>query len=245
MDQDRIVIDSRFCGPPNSGNGGYVCGRVAEFIDGPAVIRLHVPTPLGVELSVRRTETGILLVQGDTVIAEGRQANVQVEVPDPPTLSEAQAASREYRGFVSHWFPTCFVCGPKRGPGDGLRIFPGDVAGRRLVASTWEPDGSLCDASGRVLPEFMWAALDCPGAFTFDKAARSMILLGELAAVLHGFVSAGERCVVIGWEIAQEGRKHHTGTALFSESGACCGVGRAIFFEVPVSAGDRPSGMRP
>ena len=24
-----LVIPSRFCGPPGSGNGGYVCGRIA------------------------------------------------------------------------------------------------------------------------------------------------------------------------------------------------------------------------
>lgn len=241
MENDTIVINSRFCGPPNSGNGGYVCGRVAEFIDGPAVVRLLVPAPLDVELTLQRTPTGVSLVHEHAVIAQGRQTNVRLDVPDPPTLSEAQTASREYRGFTSHWFPTCFVCGPKRGLGDGLRVFPGDVAGRRLVASPWEPDKSLCDPSGRVLPVFMWAVLDCPGAFTFDKSARSMILLGELTVELRGFISTGERCVVIGWEIGREGRKHYTGTAIFSESGACCGVGHSIFFEVASPAGESPT----
>jgi hypothetical protein len=28
--REAIHIDRRFCGPPDSGNGGYVCGRVAE-----------------------------------------------------------------------------------------------------------------------------------------------------------------------------------------------------------------------
>lgn len=232
MRHDTIVIDPRFCGPPNSGNGGYVCGRLAKFIDGPAVVRLRVPPPLGAELLVQRTQAGVSLIHGGTIIAEGWPADVQVEVPDAPTPSEAKAASRKYRGFTSHWFPSCFVCGPQRGIKDGLRIFPGEVAGRKLVASPWEPDKSLCDGRGRVLPEFMWAALDCPGAFTFPKAAQSIILLGELAVSLSGFVSAGERCLVVGWEITQEGRKRHTGTAIFSESGACCGVGRAIFFEM-------------
>ena len=56
--------------------------------------------------------------------------------------------------------------------------------------------------------------------------------------MLSGFVSVGERCLTIGWEISREGMKHHTGTALFSESGACCGVGYATFFEVDRSAID-------
>ena len=31
-----IIIDRRYCGPPNSGNGGYVCGRLARHIPGGA-----------------------------------------------------------------------------------------------------------------------------------------------------------------------------------------------------------------
>lgn len=233
---ETIVVGSRFCGPPNSGNGGYVCGRVAAFIEGPAVVRLRVPTPLDVALPVRRTRDGVLLMNGDTVVAEGRSTEVEIEVPSPPTLTEAREASRRYRGFAAHWFPRCFVCGPERAEGDGLRVFPGDVAGRALVACPWEPPETLCDEEGRVLPEFIWSVLDCPGAFTFDRDATSMILLGELSAALYGPVSAGERCVLIGWEIFQEGRKHHTGTAIFSEAGGCRGVGHAVFFEVPAPA---------
>jgi hypothetical protein len=33
---DTFVIARRFCGPPDSGNGGYACGRIAEHLDGPA-----------------------------------------------------------------------------------------------------------------------------------------------------------------------------------------------------------------
>jgi hypothetical protein len=41
-----ITIDKRFRGPPNSGNGGYVCGLIAGHIDGSAEITLRVPPPL-------------------------------------------------------------------------------------------------------------------------------------------------------------------------------------------------------
>ena len=41
-----VIIPSRFNGPPDSGNGGYSCGVLAAFIDGPARVRLHVPPPL-------------------------------------------------------------------------------------------------------------------------------------------------------------------------------------------------------
>ena len=54
-----ITIPRRFCGPPDSGNGGYVCGRLASFIDGPAVVRLKVPTPLDEEMEVRPADGGV------------------------------------------------------------------------------------------------------------------------------------------------------------------------------------------
>lgn len=95
------------------------------------------------------------------------------------------------------------------------------------------PDAALADAAGKVRPEFLWAALDCPGAFTFRIPKGTGMLLGELSVQINGEIAARERCVTIGWEFAQEGRKHYTGTALFSESGACVGMGKAIWFEVP------------
>ena len=54
----QTLIASRFNGPPNSGNGGYSCGVLAAFIDGPASIRLHVPPPLDAPLHVECTDAG-------------------------------------------------------------------------------------------------------------------------------------------------------------------------------------------
>lgn len=228
-----ILIEKRFCGPPDSGNGGYVCGRLAAFIGGPAQVRLQVPPPLGVELPVRKTDAGVELVQGETVVARARPADVGLTPPAAPGYAEAEAASRGYRGFHAHPFPGCFVCGPSRGAGDGLRIFPGKVPGGNIVASPWIPDASLGDRSGRVRAEFLWSALDCPGAFSFELAPGAAVLLGEFAASLGGSVAVGERCVVIGWEIGRDGRKHHTGTALYGAAGNCVGIARATWFEMP------------
>ncbi len=47
-----LTIAKRFHGPPASGNGGYVCGRLARFIPGPAVVRLKAPPPLERPLTV-------------------------------------------------------------------------------------------------------------------------------------------------------------------------------------------------
>ena len=42
-----LTVARRFCGPPGSGNGGYVCGLIAGFLDGPAEVTLRLPPPLG------------------------------------------------------------------------------------------------------------------------------------------------------------------------------------------------------
>jgi len=42
-----IMIEKRFCGSPNSANGGYVYGLLARHIDASAEITLRAPPPLG------------------------------------------------------------------------------------------------------------------------------------------------------------------------------------------------------
>lgn len=233
LKEKTIIIHKRFRGPPESGNGGYVCGRLSRFVEGnAAAVRLRVPPPLETEMEVRNSAEGVVLLHGEIVVAEARSARVLLEVPPCPSHEEAEAASRRFPGFTSHWFPSCFVCGPDRGSGDGLRIFPGPVEGRNMVACPWIPDPSLAATKGLVSPEFLWAALDCPGAFTFPRPAKGVILLGELQAELFGDVLIGERCVLAAWELSHHGRKHQSATALFGESGACRGLGLATWFEV-------------
>ncbi len=228
-----LSIERRFCGPPDSGNGGYVCGRLAAFLEGPAVVRLQVPPPLDVEMEVQPADDGVDMVHGDTVVATARPAQVALDAPPPPKYADSEAAARSYAGFRTHFFPTCFVCGPYRKPGDGLRIFPGKLPGTNLVAAPWIPHASLGDVEGKVLPEFRWAALDCPGAFSCDIPDGTPMMLGEMAAELNGDIQVAERCVVIGWKLGRDGRKHYTATALYSESGECRGLARATWFEMP------------
>lgn len=234
-----IVIDKRFKGPPKSGNGGYVCGLLSRFVDAPAVtVRLLRPPPLDTELEVRETEEGVVLLQGDVVVARARRSKLELEPPVCPTYEEAEAASRRYRGFTSHWFPCCFVCGPDRD--DGLRVFPGPIEGGERVACPWIPHAPVASAGGSVSTEFLWAVLDCPGSFTFPQPEGEAIVLGELQAEVLGAVSVGERCILVAWQIAVDGRKHYTATALFGESGACRALGLATFLTVPEQAW-RPS----
>ena len=103
----ELTIDPRFNGPPDSGHGGYVCGRVAGLLAGPARVRLHRPPPLGRGLAIRRDGEGVSLLDADTVVATGTPTTVDVDVPSPVAFGDAEAASRAYPGFRDHAFPRC------------------------------------------------------------------------------------------------------------------------------------------
>ena len=54
-----MTIPRRFRGPPNSGNGGYVCGMLARQIAGAAEVTLRAPPPLETELGLVEVGTGV------------------------------------------------------------------------------------------------------------------------------------------------------------------------------------------
>ena len=221
MSDERLIIDRRFNGPPDSAHGGYVSGLLASLIGGPAEVTLRKPIPLARPLTVLRLEgSAISLRDGETVIVDAVPAEVELEPPPPLTVAEATSASQAYLPIRRDAFSTCFGCGTQRAEGDGLRIFPGPVPGRDVVAAPWTPDASLAD--GRVVrPEFVWAALDDAGAWAFYLRDTSNwpLLLGRMTARLLAPIRAGQPYVVLGWPCGQDGRKFFSGTALFSAGG--------------------------
>jgi hypothetical protein len=232
-----LVISSRYCGPPKSGNGGYVCGRVAATIDGAASVRLTAPTPLETELRLERSNGAVTLLHGSSVIAEAKAAAVDLVPPRAPSYAQAESAARRYLGFTRHLFPRCFVCGPERSAGDGLRIFPGSLDADGTVAAPWVPDRSLANAAGVVGREFLWAALDCTSGFAVLPIPQGRaIVLGELSARIVGDVGADDKCVVVGWPLRIEGRKRFSAAAVLHASGELAAVGRATWIEVAASA---------
>jgi hypothetical protein len=216
-----IVIEERFHGPPGSGNGGYTCGVLASFVNQPAQVTLRRPPPLDRPLSVVRRGRQAELFDGNQLVAEAERTELEpLDLPDPPTLGEAERAAAAYPGFRRHTFPTCFVCGPERSPGDGLRIFAGPVEGRSpLMAAPWTPAANLGGPDARVRREFVWAALDCPGAIAVGYPDRGETLLGRFALQLEALPRAHERCVVVAWPLGEDGRKLYAATALFGENG--------------------------
>jgi hypothetical protein len=53
---ETLTIDRRFRGPAQSGNGGYVCGRIARHVAGTAQVRLAIPPPLDTPLEMDVTD---------------------------------------------------------------------------------------------------------------------------------------------------------------------------------------------
>ena len=188
-------------------------------------------------MEVRRLDGGCVAVyDGETLIAEGAPATLEMPVPAPVSFAEAAAAREGYLGFQQHQFPGCFGCGPERAEGDGLRIFAGPVRGRDLVAAPWTPDRSLASADGEVRPEFVWAALDDSGVWSLQSGPEDYqpMVLGRLAAALIDRVRADERCVVVAWPLGQEERKAYSGTALFGEDGSLRAYARATWVRVRI-----------
>lgn len=229
----EVVIAERFRGPPTSANGGYACGLLAQFLEGPAAVTLRSPPPLGRPLAVRCQENAASLWDGELLVAEGAASPGSFDVPPPVGVEEARLATEHYEWMEGHPYPTCFVCGPLREPGDGLRIFPSPVAGRELYAAPWTPGADLAGYDGLVRPEFAWSALDCPSGLvtnTFGDVGRS--LLGRLEADLSRPVHAGEEHVLTAWPIERDGRKLRTGSALFTAAGELLASAQAVWIVV-------------
>lgn len=228
---DGFVIDARFSGPPQSANGGYVGGRLASYLGGAVEVTLRRPPPLNQTLEVERPATDrVALVHGEVLLADARRAHVDLSLPAPVSYDEAERATERFRWRDGHPSPTCFVCGPHRDPGDGLRIFAGPVHGRNLVAAPWVPPAALALADGSMPIEMIWAALDCPGAMAFPEHVEGRaVLLGRMAVAQVGPVLAGRRHVVVAWPIAAEGRKLRVGSAIFTEGGHVRAMATAVW----------------
>ena len=230
--RDRLTIARRFNGPPDSGNGGYVCGAFAVATGEDVRVRLQSPPPLDRPLAVVRSEDGLhTLRDGAAVVATARPARLQLEVPSAPPYVQAVWAAQHYVGFKQHSFPDCFVCGPHRRRGDGLRIFPG-LLDSGIVAAPWLPADDLGGPDGKVAVEFHWAALDCPGYFAVVADAPRTMVLGEMHAHVDRCVRVGDTCTVIGWSLGSDGRKHYAGTAIFDHDGELCARAQATWIAV-------------
>ena len=224
---ETLTIPAEFNGPPDSGNGGYTCGRVAQLLDGEvAEVSLRTPPPLDTPLQVVRDGERVELRDGETLVAEGKPADLLLDVPDALPQEEVAAAvegGRE-RWAAGHPFPTCVVCGPARG--DGLGITPGPIPGRDgLFGACWTPDADA--------PELVWAALDCPtSAPVANFGEGPPMVLASLTARLGCSVRVGEPHTILSWALEEDGRKHWSAAALYDADGIFTCASRALWIEL-------------
>jgi hypothetical protein len=242
---ETITIEPRFNGPPDSGNGGYSCGRLARFVDAAAVeVTLRLPPAIGRPLEVERGGNGTArLLDGDAIVAEAQPVDIPLDAPPAVDPSDAAEAERDspFLEADMHPFPTCFVCGPKRTPGDGLRIFAGPVAQHDVYGARWTPDPDFAEADGTLPPELVWAALDCPTSVPVanDPGAGEFrpIVLARLAVRIVKPVHAGEPHTIVSWPVELDGRKRHAGAALHDADGDLLAVARALWIELKPPSG--------
>jgi hypothetical protein len=232
----EYIIHKRYCGPPGSGNGGYSCGLLAAAVGGDAEVRLQAPPPLDVPLSLQRngTEEARMLF-GEQVVASARRRLLDLpQAPAFPGLLAARKAMEGYAGWQAHAFPTCFVCGTDRAPGDGLRIFPGALPGGAVLAAAWTPAPEFADDDGNVRTEFIWAALDCPSGWAWISETGRPAVLGTMAVRRLAPVPGADPTALVAWRRGREGRKLRSGSALYDRAGRLCAFAEAIWIELPI-----------
>ncbi|GAA5108343.1 hypothetical protein GCM10023339_07250 [Alloalcanivorax gelatiniphagus] len=239
MRVSELIVPRRFCGPPDSGNGGWTAGALAALDDAdapddhrgswPAIeVSLRQPPPLDTPMHVA-TEQGVTTASaGGTPVATAQRAERVLAEVDPVDPATASAAETTYPGHDFHPFPTCFACGTSREEGDGLRIFPGRVGAGPdgdLVAATWTPHPSLhedwhtyADEHARASVAATWASLDCVGGWAGDLTERLMVL-GRMTARIDDLPVISEPHVVVGEGRGHDGRKTFTAATLYDADG--------------------------
>lgn len=221
-----VTIDRRFRGPASSGNGGYVAGLLADVAGiQPLTVTLRRPPPLQTPLEVEADDGEILLRNGDETIAVAGPADAELTAVPPVDADVARDVSTTFPGLHAHPFPECFVCGPQRADGDGMRLFPGRLDGNR-TACVWTVGDDLAGDA-----RFVWAALDCPGGWSAPIEGRPMVL-GRLTAEIRALPVAGEQGVVMGLLRGGEGRKVWTSTTVYGADGRELGRAHATWIVI-------------
>ncbi len=240
-----LRIDRRFNGPPTSANGGWVSGLLAaRLLAGTAAdqgvsVSLRAPPPLDTDLQVLAQPDGSLVLSHEgTTLAQAQRDTLELDLPALPSLAASVDAGRrghERALLRSSWpYAKCFGCGVARD--DGMCITPSPLEGvgeTGMVAAPWTPTMWLADDEGHVRTEAIWAALDCPAgiAWSYRLPDGSPMVTARMTLRILSPVRAGQPHAVLGWPIAQEGRKLHAGTALLDAQGQVLAVSRQLWLQ--------------
>lgn len=228
--RNTLTVPTRFRGPSDSGNGGWVSGSLAAHVDGDAEVTLHRPPPLETPLAVQAHADGVQLRAGVERVASARATSLTERAPSPVTVTEAKQVQGAYGG--ENFIGGCFSCGRDRTPGDGLCLYPGPLTDRpETLAVHWSPDATLAGPDSTVPEPIVWAALDCPTGWTHIRTGAPA-LLGRMAARVPGAVHAGADYVVVATPIGAEGRKLYARSALYDDAGRLLAQARATWIRI-------------
>lgn len=228
--QTVLTVPERFRGPVGVANGGWLAGTLADALTGKrsaVEVTLHAPTPLESELRLEHVANTVALYDGQKLLVEAIPVAEEVAPPPFVTFNDAAQAEAGFAGHHGHSFPECFACG-LRDPGDGLRIFPGPVAGDGgLVAAGWRVPLAAADEEG-VPASIVGAALDCVTGWAHFGPGESA-LLGRLALEFHREVIPGGVYSIVGQATGREGRKLFSRSAVYEVDGSLVAAARATW----------------
>lgn len=228
-----MIIDSRFNGPPNSGNGGYVGGLMAKEIGGVVQVTLQKPPPLDTMMKLVDQGEEWTLTHKNVIIARAKTSTLSIEPNVIPSMADAVLCETRYPGFQRHAFPHCFVCGPQRSEHDGLRLFTGVSGSGDYVAAPFRAFDDLYNQDGQMSTEFIWSALDCPGAYAITQIQEEKVLvLGRMTVDIKSKITRDEKLIVSGWYIGTDRKKNYSGSAIINSDGEIKAIGEATWIEV-------------
>ena len=243
-----ISIDSRYNGPINCGNGGYISGLLASFIEGDAEIRINAAFPIETPLHLKSLDTGIGVYRDDIVSANtvllgsARPISLTLEIPSPPSLARAKRAGERFH-FIHLSDPKgCYVCSPIRSQEEGLHVYCGGLNPTQekekeniIVAGVWRPRENLSNAEGKVDAIYVWSALDCPGAYAIKAAEpeSNIQLLGTCSGSIKAALNPEEDYIVSSWQAApQQGRKRFMGVAIHDQNRHLMACAHQIWIDI-------------
>lgn len=230
-----VTIPAQFNGPERSGNGGYVCGLLAEEHGATiSTSTLRQPPPLDTPLTWEQDGDDVrLLTAGGATIGSAVTGSFARDPVPCPTLEEAETGLAAYPGFHHHPFDHCFTCGTKRGEGEGLRLFTGHYADGH-TAGPWSPHEAFAQPDGALSLPVAWAALDCPGGWAANFAEHTMVL-GRMTAEVVRSPRPGEQLLATGRLDERDGRKFLTSTTLYTREGEMLGRAEQTWIEIAIA----------
>ncbi|MDH5738563.1 MAG: hotdog fold thioesterase, partial [Gammaproteobacteria bacterium] len=198
---------------------------------------LRSPIPLEKDLQVLSGE-GLVVMDGENLIAEVRLSELDMDVPAPPPWEVALAAQPDSFSFGDRenpllpdgtgFHPICFCCGAENPK--GLKVFAAPVLDNAQVVAVWQTNHQwAADDAGTLPPAYLWTALDCPGQFAYYAAGIRTGLLGRITAKILRPVPAGQDYLVTGWRIHVDGKKHFAGTAIFDRQMELVAMAKSVW----------------